>query len=242
MQQNKGEKMASVLNLGSRLEAIVDLCPTAKKIADIGCDHGYVACELILQSKADMVVATEKSMDCLNKAVSLADSINIMPFISFRQGDGFDAITKYDKLNCAVIAGMGGMEIIKILSKKPKKLFDFVLQPQSDVILLRQYLIKNKFNILVDKLVKEGDKYYNVLRVTKGKCNLADLEVYFGKTNFTDNYVVFYEYLTKRQKKLLDFKAEVGGLSNKLQQELDYVNAAISLFETSAEQTETDKK
>ena len=111
------------------------------------------------------------------------------------------------------------------------------MQPQSDVILLRKYLIDNKFNILVDKLVKEGDKYYNVIRVTKGKCNLADLELYFGKTNFTDNYVIFYEYLTMRQKKLLDFKAELGGLSNNLQQELDYVNSAISLFETSSDQT-----
>lgn len=231
--------MASILNIGERLEAIVDLCPMAKKIADIGCDHGYVTCELILQSKAEMVIASEKSLDCLNKAVTLADSINIMPFISFRQGDGFDAITKYDKLDCAVIAGMGGKEIIKILSKKPKKLFNFVLQPQSDVILLRQYLIQNKFNIVVDKLVKDGDKFYNVIKVTKGKCNLADLELYFGKTNFTDNYVVFYEYLTMRQKKLLDFKAEVGGLGSKLQQELDYVNAAISLFETSTEQTDT---
>ena len=229
--------MASILNIGERLEAIVDLCPTTKKIADIGCDHGYVSCELILQNKAEMVIASEKSVACLNKAVALADSINIMPFISFRQGDGFEAITKYDKLNCAVIAGMGGLEIIKILKNRPKKLFDFVLQPQSDVILLRKYLIDNKFNILVDKLVKEGDKYYNVIRVTKGKCNLADLELYFGKTNFTDNYVVFYEYLTMRQKKLLDFKAELGGLSNNLQQELDYVNSAISLFETSADQT-----
>lgn len=229
--------MASILNIGERLEAIVDLCPTTKKIADIGCDHGYVSCELILQNKAEMVIASEKSVACLNKAVALADSINIMPFISFRQGDGFEAITKYDKLNCAVIAGMGGLEIIKILKNRPKKLFDFVLQPQSDVILLRKYLIDNKFNILVDKLVKEGDKYYNVIRVTKGKCNLADLELYFGKTNFTDNYVVFYEYLTMRQKKLLDFKAELGGLSNNLQQELDYVNSAISLFETSSDQT-----
>ena len=194
--------MASILNIGNRLDAIVDLCPTVKKIADIGCDHGYVSCELILQNKAEMVVATEKSSECLNKAVALADSINIMPFISFRQGDGFNAITKYDKINCAVIAGMGGLEIIKILSGKPKKLFDFVLQPTSDVVLLRQWLINNKFNILVDKLVKDGDKYYNVIRVTKGKCHLADLELYFGKTNFTDNYEIFYEYLIKRQKKL----------------------------------------
>ena len=238
--------MASILNVGARLEAIIDLCPRTKIIADIGCDHGYVACELILQSKAEMVLATEKSVNCLSKAVALADSINIMPFISFRQGDGFQAITKYDKVNCAVIAGMGGIEIIKILKNKPKKLYDFVLQPMSDVILLRQYLIENGFKIVVDKLVKENDKYYDVIKVTKGKKSksyLADLELYFGKTNFTDNYELFYEFLMKKQKKLLDFKAQVGGLGEKLQQELNYVNDAISLFEMSAdEQTEQKSK
>jgi tRNA (adenine22-N1)-methyltransferase len=235
--------MATVLNIDKRLESIVELCPTVKKIADIGCDHGYVTCELVLEDKAQMVIATEKSAECLNKAVSLADAINITPFISFRQGDGFEPITKYDKINFAIIAGMGGAEIIKILKKKPKRLYDFVLQPMSDVILLRQYLIENKFNIVVDKLVKEGDKFYNVIRVTKGRCKpLADLELYFGKTNFTENYEVFYEYLTKQQKKLMDFKAEIGGLSNKLQQELDYVNSAIGLFESAAEQENSAQK
>lgn len=232
--------MASILNLGERLESIVDLCPTTKIIADIGCDHGYVSCELVLENKAQRVIATEKSAQCLNKAVSLADSINIMPFISFREGDGFDAITKYDKIDFCVIAGMGGIEIIKILQKKPSKLWDFVLQPMSDAILLRQFLVSNGFKIVVDKLVKENGKYYTVIKVTKGRCKLADLEIYFGKTNFTDNYEVFYEYLTERQKKLMDFKAEVGELSSGLQQELDFVNEAISLFETSTQQSDTN--
>ncbi len=223
--------MASVLNVGARLEAIVDLCPTVSKIADIGCDHGYVTAELVLQEKVDMVVATEKSKECLNKAVLLADSINITPFVSFRLGDGFFALTKYDKVKCAVIAGMGGNEIINILQHKPKRLFDFVLQPMKDAPILREYLVKNGYKILVDKLVKEDDKFYDVIRVTKGKCNLADLEIYFGLTNFTDNYELFYEYLTQRQKKLMDIKANVGELRAKLEQELKYIDQALSLFE-----------
>ncbi|MBO7508206.1 MAG: tRNA (adenine(22)-N(1))-methyltransferase TrmK, partial [Clostridia bacterium] len=99
--------MASVLNLSKRLEAIVNVCPDGRTVADIGCDHGYVTAELILEDKVNKVIATEKSPECLNKAVYLASSINILPFISFRQGDGFGPITKYDKLDYAIIAGMG---------------------------------------------------------------------------------------------------------------------------------------
>ena len=228
--------MASILNIGNRLESIVELCPNAKVIADIGCDHGYVTAELILEEKADMVVATEKSQECLNKAILLADSINISPFVSFRQGDGFFALTKHDKVKCAVIAGMGGAEIAKILDNKPKRLYDFVLQPMKDVPELRMYLVQHGFNIVVDKLVKEDDKFYDVMRVTKGRCELADLEIFFGKTNFTDNYEVFYEYLTQRQKKLLDLKANVGELRAKLEQELNFIEQALALFENNEEE------
>ncbi len=228
--------MASVLNLSPRLEAVVDLCPKAKVIADIGCDHGLVTAELVLQDKTETVIAVEKSAQCLNKAVSLADSINILQFVSFREGDGFNPTTKHDKIKFAIIAGMGGDEIIKILENKPKKLFDFVLQPMKDSLKLREYLVLHGFRILVDKLVKEDNKFYDVIRVTKGRDSLSELELIFGKTNFTDNYEVFYEYLINRQKQLADFKAQVGGLASKLQVEYNRIQEALSLFEEQADE------
>ena len=228
--------MAGILNLSPRLEAIVDLCPKSKIIADIGCDHGLVMAELILEKKTNKVIATEKSEHCLNKAILLADSINISNFVSFRLGDGFEATTRYDDIRLAVIAGMGGDEIIHILESKPAKLFDFVLQPMKDTPLLREYLISHGFKILVDKMIKEDDKFYNVIRVTRGNDTLSELEIYFGRTNFTENYVVLYEYLSKRQVQLANLKDQVGELAAKVQQEYDYVNEALQLFESDAEE------
>ena len=224
--------MTSVLNLSPRLEAIVNMCPKAKVIADIGCDHGLVTAELVLEDIAKNVIATEKSEQCLNKAILFIDSINISPFVSFRHGDGFGAITKYDKINCAIIAGMGGDEIIKILQSKPKRLYDFVLQPMKDAPLLREYLTQNGYRILVDKLVKEDDKFYDVIRVTKGKDKLAELEIAFGKTNFSENYEIFYDYLIRRKRKLEDFQEKVGDLGFKLKREYENVLQALSLFDS----------
>lgn len=222
--------MASVLNLSNRLQEIVDLCPDGRIVADIGCDHGYVTAELILEDKVNRVIATEKSPECLNKAVLLASSINILPFISFRQGDGFAPITKYDKLDYAIIAGMGGMEIIKILEKRPKKLFDFVLQPMSNTLELRQYLLTHKFKLVVDKIIKDDGKFYDLLYVTKGKDRMSDIELFFGRTNFTENYEVFYEYLSERLEQLEKFESMTGELSKRLQMELMFVKEALSMF------------
>lgn len=224
--------MARILNIGERLSKIVDLCPEATVIADIGCDHGYVACELVLENKARMVIATEKSEQCLLKAVALANQINIAPFMSFRTGDGFEAITKHDKVDFCVIAGMGGLEIIEILKKRPKHLFDFVLQPMNNVLELRNYLINHHFKILVDKKVCEKGKYYDLIRVTYGENNFADIEIFFGKSNFKGrNIKTFYAYLTERKNELLKLKREVGALSANTQKELEYVEKALALFE-----------
>lgn len=224
--------MATVLNLSPRLEEIINLCDNVKTIADIGCDHGYITAELVLEEKAEKVIATDKSATCLNKAVLLCDSMNIAGFVSFRDGEGFSVITKRDKVKQAIIAGMGGKEIISILEKRPKKLFDFVLQPQSDVVLLRQYLINNGFEFVVDKLVKDAGRYYNVIKVTKAKKpkEYNNLEVYFGVTNFRENYQLFYEYLVERFMFLHKFKIKYGELNKKNEEEWYFVNEAIKLF------------
>ena len=224
--------MATILNLSPRLETIIDLCDHVKTIADIGCDHGYVTAELVLEEKAQKVIASDKSASCLNKAVLLCDSMNINNFISFREGNGFEVITKRDKVNLAIIAGMGGKEIISILEKRPKKLYNFIFQPQSDIVLLRQYLINNGFEFVVDKLVKDANRYYNVIKVQKCKKprEYNNLEVYFGVTNFRENYQLFYEYLVERYLFLQKFKVKYGELNKKNEEEWYFVNEAIKLF------------
>lgn len=224
--------MASILKLSDRMQAIVDMCDNVRTIADIGCDHGYITAELVLEEKADRVISTDISEKCLNKAILLCDSMNIASFVSFRQGDGFSVITKSDKVNQAVIAGMGGREIISILENRPKKLFDFILQPQSDVPLLREYLIENNFMFVVDKLMKEDGKYYNLMKVTKrkGRVRYNPLEVYFGITNFRENYQLFYEYLMERYEKLMQYKVLYKALNEKSEQELANVLSALSMY------------
>lgn len=227
--------MATILNLDKRLETIVNLCDQSKVTADIGCDHGLVTAELILQEKANKVISTEISPDCLNKAIMLANKINILPFVSFRECDGFKLITKYDKIDQAVIAGMGGKKIIDIISQRPKKLWNFVLQPMNDVIELRKYLLVNKFRFKVDKLIKIDDKYYNVMKVVKGKQKLSDLEIYFGFSNFRENSPVFYEYLKENNQKLSSLKQRFGELNEKNEEALFYIKKALELFEPAPE-------
>lgn len=222
--------MATVLNLGKRLETIVDLCSRTRTIADIGCDHGQITAELILQAKAYNVIATDISSASINKAVRLSSQLNILPFISFREGDGFKPITKYDAVDAAVIAGMGGSEMIRIMQESKVRVNELILQPMTDVVKVRGYLLQIGFKILVDITIKEGDKYYNIIKARSGKMKITELELYFGLTNIEQLSNDFIESIRIERSKILKVKELVGELNKDYKAQLKRIDKVLKLY------------
>jgi tRNA (adenine22-N1)-methyltransferase len=222
--------MATVLNLGKRLETIVNFCSRTRTIADIGCDHGQVTAELILQAKAYTVIATDVSPASLNKAVRLASSLNILPFISFREGDGFAPITKYDKVDSAVIAGMGGNEIIKMLRESKVRVNELVLQPMTDAVKLRGYLLQIGFKIVEDVVIKDSDKYYTIIKVKSGKMRITELELYFGINNIRELSQDFIDYIRLERAKILKVRDLVGELNKEYKAQVKRIDKVIKMY------------
>ena len=222
--------MGTVLNLGKRLETVVSLCSRTRTIADIGCDHGQVTAELILEAKAYKVVASDISKESINKAVRLCSSLNILPFISFREGDGFAPISKYDEVDCAVIAGLGGNEIIKILRESKIRVEELVLQPMKDAVKLRGYLLQIGFRIVEDIIVKENDKFYTVIKAKGGKMKITDLELYFGITNLKGENPDFIEYLHDEKAKIIKVGQMVGELNKNYKAQLKRIDKVLDML------------
>lgn len=81
-----------------------------------------------------------------------------MPESSFRVGDGIDVIEK-GEVDVLIIAGLGGVTIVDILSNDIDKLQSFkklILQPRNNSGPLRSFLYRYGFDITDNKLVKEG--------------------------------------------------------------------------------------
>ena len=106
-----------------------------------------------------------------------------------------------------MIAGMGGSEILSILSDKkygfiPKR---FVLQPMHDAEKLRRYLVENGADIQRDFTFFYG-KFYDVIVGEydcdkKKECAYTDAEFEFGKDNLRERGEAF---LLRIQKLLKD--------------------------------------
>ena len=115
-------------------------------------------------------------------------------------GDGFYGVDK--SVDEVLIAGMGGSEIVAILSDEkygfiPKR---FVFQPMHDSEKLRRFLIQKGAYIEKDYTFEDG-KFYDVIvgGVEEGQARVAytDAEYEFGK----DNLALMPDAFVKRTKK-----------------------------------------
>ncbi len=174
-----------------------------KTLVDVGCDHGKISVQALIDKKVNRVIATDISQKSLNKAIELSKKYNIEN-IEFRCGNGLDVI-KDNEVDTVLIAGMGGMEIIDILKRKPKGLKKIILCPHSNTIELREFLVLNNFKISKDYIVKEEKIFYSIL-VAKvdEKSVYSSKEFLLGQDDKkSTDYTEYLNYLSCKYKKIL---------------------------------------
>ena len=194
------------MGYGKRIDTLCSLLKKVETFADVGCDHGYCSEYMLKNGLCDRAILSDISKGSLAKAEAL-----LAPYI--RQGkatsvlgDGFLGVPK--EVDEVLIAGMGGSEIVSILSDEkhgfmPKR---FVFQPMHDAEKLRRYILANGGYIERDFTFEDG-KFYDVIcggkREDGGQvCDesfYTDAEYEFGK----ENLATFPTAFTKRMNKLI---------------------------------------
>ncbi|MBD5131595.1 MAG: SAM-dependent methyltransferase [Clostridiales bacterium] len=179
--------------MNGRLDEIKKQILPAAVIADVGCDHALIAKYCADNGLAQTVIASDISDACLNKARALlADTENVR----FVCCDGI----KYD-CDEAVIAGMGGLLISKILTAASALPSTVVTCPHRDADCVRKTLTSLGYGIDCDEDVEDNGKFYSVIRgrldKTLGVRELDELQTLFGVNVSRRN-----EITVKRLKKL----------------------------------------
>ena len=176
--------------LTKRLEKIFSYIPNCSAFADVGCDHGFIAKQVLDKGKANKVIISDVSKKCLSKAETLlCKEINngrVLAVVS----DGFDNLPPCD---CALIAGMGGEEIKSILLKAKHLPESLVLQPMKNTDKVRKTLINLGYCIKTDLVFKDGKIFYDLIVCKKGNDFLTDEEIEFGRTNLKERSNDFIE-------------------------------------------------
>ena len=158
----------------TRIDAVCSLIRPGASLADIGCDHGLVA-KYALDHGVRRVVAADISEKSLSKARALLSGYENARFIV---SDGFDEVD--ERVEQAVIAGMGGSKIVDLISRLDYRP-SLVLGAQCDQRKLREYLITHGYKITNDFCFYDRGKYYDFIRAEEGlSAPLTETQLEFG--------------------------------------------------------------
>ena len=182
-----------------RLQTLFSLVGVGEVFADVGCDHGYLA-EMVLKSgNYKRVIISDISKSSLQKAVDL-----LKPYGDRVTAIVSDGLESFSELPDEVaIAGMGGEEIVKILSSAmslPKKL---VLAPQKNSVKVRKLLFDLGYKILKDFTIKDKGKFYDIISAVEAEVEpkeYTNLDYIYGRDNLINRPDDFIEKLTLDEK------------------------------------------
>lgn len=195
--------MANV-KLSKRMKMVADTVTKGSIVADIGCDHAYTSIYMMQEDIAKKVIAMDVNKGPLSKANENIRYYGLSDKIETRLSDGAKKLQQ-DEVNSIVIAGMGGRLVVKILSDS-KDIIDgcneLVLQPQSEIYLVRKYLHDIFFEIVEEKALKEDGKYYFIIKAKKERIDeqYQEYENYYGRYLIKHKDDVLKEYLKKELK------------------------------------------
>ena len=148
--------------LKPRLKAVADAVPPAASVVDVGAGDGQLSAWLA--AEGHRVIATEGRA---GPYVRLRARLE--PFgVETRPADGLSAV-QVGEVEVAVIAGVGGHRIVKILSASPAvvaALKALVLQPIQHGDAVRAWLQSAALKVAAETHAVEAGRRYTVLLVT----------------------------------------------------------------------------
>ena len=104
------------MQLSKRLAAVARLVSAGSRLADVGTDHGYVPISLVCEGKIPSAIAMDVNRGPLNRARAHIKAQGLEKYIDTRLSDGLAALAP-GEADSVLIAGMGGMLMMRILSQ-----------------------------------------------------------------------------------------------------------------------------
>ena len=189
--------------LSKRLQAVADLVTVRECVADIGTDHAYIPIYLTEHKKVKKAFAI--------RAEEHVREAGLKEQIKMRRSNGLEKLSP-GEVEAVIIAGMGGGLVMRILTEGravAETLQECILQPQSEIAKVREFLLQNGYQIVQEEMVLDEGKYYPMMRVVPSKESEREkwdeTQLRYGKLLLEMRHPILEQYL-KREEQL---KAEI---------------------------------
>ena len=198
--------------MDERLHTAAELFPKVRVGADIGANHGLLACHLLETEKTQRMLVSDISASALSEARKNIERKGLTGRAILSVGDGFEALSETP--DAAAILGMGGKTIIEILSSAPKEKLPpvLILSAHTDQEILRRSVYETSYLINEERLVKSGGRYYVVFRAVaiEGAQVPDERTLFLGPCLMTSSSRDYLQYLNRRVSAYRDHRSPEG--------------------------------
>lgn len=190
------------MELSKRLQSVANLVSVGLTVADVGTDHGYIPIHLLETGKCPKAFAMDVNRGPLLRAQKHIAEHGLGEQIETRLSDGVKGL-QVGECDAVVIAGMGGALTVKILDEGKdvfKNLKEFILQPQSELSKVREYLYEQGYCVVAEDMVQEDGKFYPMMKVINDESDTYNaIEFRYGKCLLSKKHPVLRVFLEKEK-------------------------------------------
>ena len=174
----------------NRIETIYSFIDLDDRVVDVGCDQAKLG--ILLAKRNQKSIASDISPKVIERASLDIRKLGLDNLIDLRVSNGLQNI-KEKEADTLVLSGMGTHTILEILNSTKIKFNKIITISNNYHDILRDKM--NELNYKVDKelIIKENNKYYNLILFTKGIKKYSQKELLLG-LNQVDNEL-YKEYL-----------------------------------------------
>lgn len=156
--------------LSQRLEALRLLILPCRVLADVGSDHGLLPISAVLHGVAQRAIAADlRALPLVLARQNIARSGTEDRVIAL-QGDGLACLPGHD-VDVVSMAGISGTTMVNLLARAPgvlTTLTQLVLQPNSDVNMVRAWAREHGWHLRDERLIEEQGRFFSICAFTPG--------------------------------------------------------------------------
>lgn len=207
------------------------------RLADIGTDHAYIPIALVLEGKIPFALAMDINKGPLARAREHILEQGVETLIETRLSDGLEKLCPHEA-DTVLIAGMGGALTVHILEGGAHcldSMQELILQPQSEIYLVREYLCQHGFQIIEEDIVLDEGKYYPMIKAVHGNASKLDrAEFIYGQKSVQHSLEVWKAFLKlefEKNEKIIETLIENGQKDTaKMQEKLEKRELICSIW------------
>lgn len=188
--------------MNKRIKAIASHINEGEKVSDIGCDQALLS--IYLANKNISSIAIDVKENIIERCRVKINKLKLSNYIDLRVQNGVEGLLDGES-DTLVLSGLGSFTILKILEKLSFKLNKIITVSNNNHKILREGMLKIGYKVLLEEIIFDKNKYYNLIVFIPGVTDYSTAELYIGVNHVNKSLLKSYnEVLLKKHKNVYE--------------------------------------